>query len=338
MATLQIATPEQFELCTELNYAAWGAKVSKEQHVHKEEFLNNTKLRKVHKPYVLLDGGNVVASFETFHSSVYYSRGKEVQKGTAASIASVFVEEKYRGKRYATEMLRKFNEHARKEGYICSDLYSDVKPAIYERVGWREYPAPYVEILASEFSKNSNFSNLISGVQFLGDSINGNILRRILAKEEQTTKLRVQERAKACEDTTVVSYILTQEKLEWMTQTNIFYATVFNMIPSSTIGAFIDEDNYVLWSHDYKEEQMFILKIRSDLPETTQKLLSVAVAEAIQFNLSKVNIWWNLPLSHAIFNNLSITNRVEDSIPMLAWFADGNSKVEWINVEKYSWL
>ena len=42
---------------------------------------------------------------------------------------------------------------------MFSDLYCDVKPTIYQRIGWNEYPAPTVYVDVANFSASPHFSN-----------------------------------------------------------------------------------------------------------------------------------------------------------------------------------
>lgn len=65
-------------------------------------------------------------------------------------------------------------------GFTYCDLYSDVNPAIYKRVGWTEYPAPYVSINALDFAKSSkNFSNSLCEISLLSLLLNRDAILRV---------------------------------------------------------------------------------------------------------------------------------------------------------------
>eukprot|EP00026_Physarum_polycephalum_P013685 Phypoly_transcript_14113.p1 GENE.Phypoly_transcript_14113~~Phypoly_transcript_14113.p1 ORF type:complete len:335 (+),score=49.35 Phypoly_transcript_14113:1-1005(+) len=334
MATLEQASFDQYIACTALNFEAWGTRLTLQQHIDREKMLLKSNFSRSHKPYVLVDEGNVVASFETYETPCFYcTDGNEVKRGSGVSIASVFVEERYRGKGYASTMLSLFNKQAREKGYVFSDLYSDVKPAIYERVGWKEYPAPNVAVHVANFCKSSHFDT--NGATIFED---GEIVNQLIQSDEKLTREDVQEKAKLFgANTAVFSHILTHAKIEWLALVAKYYATILNYESPTRWGAKIDDENFIFWSHDFREMELLVLKLRSTSPQHTQKLISAAVSEAQKYAFSHVNIWWNLPDTHAATLDLTIKNRVNSSIPMLSWFS-GDQKVEWINVEKYGWV
>jgi len=333
------ANHEQFIESTKANYQAWGTRLSIDQFVYREEQLLETTLGSPahHQPWALLRGDTVVASCETFSEDCFYcfSGEKEVRRAPSISVASVFVEDKHRGKGYASIMLRLFNSLMRKQGgYIFSDLYSDVKPTIYERVGWTQYPAPSVAVHVKDFRKSSRFSSNFSASNFgLKDAVS------VIKVDEENTKVDVQKAAALHPGAgVVVSHIFSVAKLEWLATIADLYCEVYNYTKPVNYGALIDNHNYIIWSHDFREMDLYVLKLRSTSPENTQHLISAAVAEAFTFRFSHVNIWWNLPSSHASFSGLTIKQREQDSIPMMAWFLDNSKRIDWINIEKFGWV
>ncbi len=158
--------------------------------------MKNHPFSKSNQPYVLLKGlfllqenpsptyllriptdGAIVGSFETFSQDIVYcyKGDKEVKRGQTASVASVYVEDIHRGKGYATTMLTQFLQMQReKKGiplkekkskyklfyaeYICSELYSDVKPSLYARIGFSAFPATIVAVHVKNFAASPHFS------------------------------------------------------------------------------------------------------------------------------------------------------------------------------------
>lgn len=131
-----------------------------------------------------------------------------MHRGKHISVASVYVESLYRGKGYASTMLTLLQQLARKSGnYTFSDLYSDVKPTIYSRLGWKEYPAPSVAVHVKNFHNSSHFSEEPApffGLQeaarvytlFLSFSFHTFLYYPKICKiDEEHTKKEVQERA-----------------------------------------------------------------------------------------------------------------------------------------------
>lgn len=79
-------------------------------------------------------------------------------------------------------------------------------------------------------------------------------------------------------------------KLEWFTAIAEYYTKVLDFSPVTNIGAFIDDQNYlscnkfslsishmnyfdhskIIWTHEFRDMDLYVLKIRSSSPQNTQ--------------------------------------------------------------------
>ena len=120
--------PEDEEHCLAFGYDAWGAGLSVAEFVTSYE-TNKNHLRGTR--YLMeLPGGEPVANLNT----IRFARG-------LVGLASLSVNPAYRGQGYGSTVVRAVMELLRSEDpSIRFMLFSEVKPTMYERLGFRRLP------------------------------------------------------------------------------------------------------------------------------------------------------------------------------------------------------
>jgi predicted N-acetyltransferase YhbS len=118
-----------------LSHAAWGAQLTADQFVAREARLRaHAWSRDALTSWLLVDdAGAPLASCETYRMPT--------AAGDVFGVASVFVEEQLRGRGHATRLMGLLDDALATLGARAAILFSDVGPAIYERVGYVARPA-----------------------------------------------------------------------------------------------------------------------------------------------------------------------------------------------------
>ncbi|KAI0017600.1 hypothetical protein F4780DRAFT_578125 [Xylariomycetidae sp. FL0641] len=183
-----------------LNHAEWGGALSLEKYLEREPYLTTIPLA--------ADGGMthwilttpagegeerpVLASCESIRKRVLYAlpprdgKGEaEVREGPGYGVCSVYTYPAYRGRQYASRMLRelgpalrswpakqrqhpsptpksngtqqpeKEEEEEEEEQAVCSALWSDIGKQFYARKGWAAFPSVHVEFPACASSSGA---------------------------------------------------------------------------------------------------------------------------------------------------------------------------------------
>lgn len=134
---LVLATDEQKRQRDSLMFTTWGDPLTPEQWLDREERLRAQAWAKAGMQtwFLCAEGsGEILSSCETFRMTSAL-RGAP---GSTYGIASVFTEEKLRGRSFSGELLSRVLERLRAEdaGAQASILFSEVGARIYERLGY----------------------------------------------------------------------------------------------------------------------------------------------------------------------------------------------------------
>jgi len=148
------ATEEQKRERDLVTYAAWGMRLTVAQYAAREIRLRSHPwTRQVMDTWLWVgEGGEVLSSCETLRMEALWRRGGEVRPVTAYTVASVFTEERLRGRRYASAMLERLHGQLAAEDSAAKAvvLYSDVDAAIYERAGYSAPRAVFDWVFSAE--------------------------------------------------------------------------------------------------------------------------------------------------------------------------------------------
>jgi len=143
---LVLASPEQQTERDAVTYSAWGDPLTLQGYLQREQRLRGHPWSRAELKVWLLcaEQGEVLASCETYRmDSFLRATDGTLSPGDSFAIASVFTEERLRGRGYATklmDLLAAELEHASPRAHSAL-LFSDVGAPLYRRSGYQETPA-----------------------------------------------------------------------------------------------------------------------------------------------------------------------------------------------------
>ncbi|CAG8550155.1 9533_t:CDS:2 [Funneliformis caledonium] len=321
------ATPEQVIITNRNSFVEWGA-----PHLTLEEYLSRERLlsslpftSKNFTVWILVPRStpetttNILSSCETF---IRPALVQPSQKLYCYSIASVFTPPEHRKNGYASYMMEMLGKKLKEnfQGVGFSFLYSDIGTEFYSRLGWKVFG--HKEIQFNIENENENLNDITSDI--------ANAIPLSWTDVEDLTKYD----CSLIENEIVVSsakygavVLPTFECFEWL-----FARTNGD---DQIIG-------FVIWTYNFQEEILQILRFRSLNTNVTKSLIKRAKLYASHYNFKKITVWNpNLKLftDTIIIEGGELVERTK-SLPSLAWYNNDkgfNDDVEWILNENYAW-
>ncbi|KAK9767752.1 hypothetical protein K7432_002181 [Basidiobolus ranarum] len=331
------ATHDQILTTWHNTHVEWGVKLDLEQYLKREKLLANQQFTSenitvwalVHKD----DPTNTqpLAHCETFRRPAIINNpenGGEIQERECYSIATVFCPAKYRGKGYASKMMKLLYLELEKNGAALSNLYSDVGPTFYSRLGWKLYPAFEGQLTAKNTPKGTQ---LPSEVNWLTEDK----IDEFATKDCELLRQEVKNSTK-----TTVAILPRRIDYDWHWARSRFYAGVYDRPIPAFLGAYVqntakESPNFITWTHDFRDNQLIILRLRSTSKESTQLLLEASKIEASNMGISTVVVW-NLERKFTP-DDVNVVER-DSSLPSMAYFECPEKELEWLGNEKYAWV
>jgi GNAT superfamily N-acetyltransferase len=372
---------EKLETWT-LNYSSWGGALSQQDYLEREEYLTKAPLARdggvTH--WILVDKElppnrrPILASCETLRKRALISRNGTLTEVVSHGIGSVFCDPEYRGRGYASRMMRDLGEKLRtwqagSKGKTCgfSALWSDIGKIYYAGHGWHPFPSTHIEFPRS----------LAGGANHMpATTLESKDLQKLC---EQDESLICQTLTRARDYRTHVCIIPDHEHIQWHhDRENFMCQKIFRKQPNIR-GAIVGEDGHRIWAvwtrsfygsvgeassgntlhilrlvvEDEGSESAIssrmggVLSNGSLLDEQAQKLksvLQIAQAQAVEWNLLHVELWNPTPLVQSLVQRTDLQHsrieREKESIPSLMWYGEGGGKLdelEWVGNEKYGW-
>ncbi|TAQ87794.1 hypothetical protein B7494_g3895 [Chlorociboria aeruginascens] len=368
-------TLSECEKISTLTWHSWGDALTLPQYLQEARYLNDIPLAK--------DGGLtawilttkdstpnerlIFSSCETYRKRAFVSDGKEnVKEETIHAIASVFCNPEYRGRGYASRMLKELGsilkEWQIEEGMKCmgSMLYSDLGKNFYAKLGWD----PMKHNIHLEFSPSQDAKPL--GVREILDGDLEELCRddEIMVREEMVGIL---------DSRTRVMIVPNVDHMRWHHGKEEFASEkLFRKIPYVK-GAVVGEPGnrtWAIWTHRFYEmpknaasptceNSLYILRLvvenksvclsndETALQSKVSQLkdiLQSARVEAAQWNLPHIKLWSPAPFIEDLIEKGRIpyrkVDRENDSITSILWYREENSNQdlpELIGDEKYAW-
>jgi hypothetical protein len=366
-----------------LNSTSWGGALNQQDYLEREEYLTKAPLARdggvTH--WILVDKElppnrrPILASCETLRKRSLIRRDGTVTAMVSHGIGSVFCDPEYRGKGYASRMMRELGAKLRTwqagpKGKTCgfSALWSDIGKLYYAGHGWHPFPSAHIEFPPVL---------LPSG----GDSMSAKLLEsKDLQKLCELDEAMIRQTlARTRDGKTYVCIVPDHEHIQWHhVREDFMCQKIFGKQPMVK-GAIIGEEGHRLWAiwtrnfygpvgkgssgntlhilrlviEDEASERSFssntndALSNGNLLDDWAQKLkavLQTAQAQAAEWSLRHVELWNPTPLVQSLIQRIDLQHsRVEresESIPMLMWYGEGDGKLddlEWIGNEKYGW-
>ena len=294
----------------------------------------------------------ILSSCESLRKrAVYCKAGSDVVvEGWAHGIGSVFTEEGFRGRGYASRMMRELAGRLRGQG-LFSVLYSDIGKTFYARHGWAPFESCHVA-----------FRPVVGGVGEgaggLARPIGYHELAELCAVDERLLRADLVRRAKG--GRTCVALLPELDALLWhLMREDYMTKCIFGKTPSVR-GAVAGEPGkrvWAVWIRGYygglkKEEgnTLHILRVVVEDPEQPadelvdgfRSILQMAQAEAAEWRTQDVQVWNPTPKIRGLIDKCGIgyefIDRDKESIASLMWYGEEpTAELDWVANEKYAW-
>ncbi|KAF9344363.1 hypothetical protein BGX26_004459 [Mortierella sp. AD094] len=315
---------------------------------------------------------------------------EELKDVSSMSVASVYAPSKYRNHGYGKLTMKLLWQEIERIGASFTFLYSDLGAQFYTNFGWTArksteivIPSTWaIPIAVTEDSSNSSSNNNNEphkpitrasvkpvALEAVTDNSNGNdgrsILKTLVDRDAQLLRQSLKQKVRHLhqEDpkkTTLVAVTPEIRCFQWLYSRAWFNATEickfkepgFSIEKDLNYGVHVPgrDDQFVLWHHDFTDDNLFILRWRIEESDTTTNsdshpthdaialaFVKAAQQEAKKWKLSKI-VYWNGDASLAKLLGLKVEER-NHSIPSLGLVNSQQDpqSVEWILNEKYSW-
>jgi GNAT superfamily N-acetyltransferase len=373
---------EKLETWT-LNSSSWGGALSQQDYLEREEYLTKAPLARdggvTH--WILVDKElppnrrPILASCETLRKRALISRDGKLTEVMSHGIGSVFCDPEYRGRGYASRMMRDLGEKLRTwqagtKGKTCgfSALWSDIGKIYYAGHGWHPFPSTHIEFTPSPLAEGVN--------EMPATTLESKDLQKLCQQDEVFIR---QTLSRARDSKIHVCIIPDHEHIQWHhVREDFMCQKIFGKQPKIR-GAIIGEEGHRVWAswtrsfygsvgdassgntlhilrlviEDEASESIFsrrtggALSNGSLLDEQARKLksvLQIAQAQAAEWNLLHVELWNPTPLVQSLVQRADLQHsrveREKESIPCLMWYGEGGGKLdelEWVGNEKYGW-
>lgn len=345
-----------------LNSVNWGTSLSKPDYLEREAYLTTIPLAKnggvTH--WILVDRNlppnarPILASCESLRKSVLVAKNGSVTEGITHGIGSVFSAPKYRGKGYASRMLRELGpvlkswQVTEKSGPCdFSVLYSDIGKKYYTKLGWVPFPSSHIALAPSTSSTNSMKAKSLAE----GD------IAELCALDEQYIRQALES---AKDGRTHVAKIPSHDQMLWHHKREHFVCKkIFPSKPAPSIkGAMAGPTGsriWTIWTRAYygpleadSGNTLHLLRLviedetdNEQNAESLKAILELAKSEAKQWNVDAVDLWNPSETVQAILRRTGLehefVDRQQESITSLMWYGDDTDQITWMANEKYGW-
>lgn len=352
-------TREEMVETWKLNSVNWGTSLSQPDYLEREAHLMNVPVAKnggiTH--WILVDRNlppnqrPLLASCETLRKPVLVSRNGIVSEEITHGIGSVFSPPMFRGKGYASRMLKELGpaletwQVTEKLGNCSfSVLYSDIGKKYYNKFGWAPFPSAHIEIVPAAKTHSAVVTKLgCSDISKLCEEDEG----RIRASLADTADGR-----------TCVAVLPNHDQMQWHHAREDFVCNKLFKKQPQIKGAIVGEPGsriWTIWTRAYygplnpkSGNTLHLLRlVLEDESATVQNaenlkaILELAQAEAREWQVDVVDLW---NPSEGVKKLVGMTglesrfvDRQEESIASLMWYGEGTDRVEWLMNEKYGW-
>jgi GNAT superfamily N-acetyltransferase len=307
-ARLVRATDAQKAARDRVCHDAWGAKLSVEQFLVREERLRgHAWARENMTTWLLEDDGVVLASCETFRME---SR-LDGEAGHSHGVASVFTEPALRGRGYASTMMSAVVGAVRAgdRGAHAIHLYSDVGAPIYERSGFVARPA----------------------FDWVAGPLEGDPLALVDAL--------LDEAAATVPEAPREPFVVwpTAAQLDWHLERERAYAALLSRPRPRACGARAGS-SVIRWVGDLRGDRLLVMLLDAAEPSARVALLEAARRVAHEAGLAGVSVWED-EASASLFPGEPMRRAPrEGSLPMILPLASGLSPEAFRCVPRALWV
>ncbi|KAG0225889.1 hypothetical protein B0O80DRAFT_216407 [Mortierella sp. GBAus27b] len=276
----------------------------------------------------------------------------ELKDVTSVSVASVYAPSKYRNHGYGKLLMKLLWQELEKSNVSFSFLYSDLGAQFYTNFGWTARTSVEIVIPPS-------LALPVTGsvaLEAIKDDDHDQSLKRLVEHDAQlvreTLTLKLKDATLNKSNITFVAPTPEIRSFQWLYARAWFNASEISKFDATQIKEGLNYgvrvpgtlDQFVLWHHDFTDDNLFILRWRIDSNSSSEEADAIALAfaqaaqqEAKKWNISKI-VYWNGDASLAKVLGLEVKER-NHSIPSLGLVnsSQDEKNVEWFLNEKWSW-
>lgn len=330
MSLREVTSPEEIRDTRAFSHLEWGAFLSIEDYNHREEVvLGNTPMCKNRlKSWGLyIEDGTRVAACETLERpSLVQKKGEQVKSTSTFSIGAVFTPKQFRGKGYASVMMRQMAsgipykptlsdaEIIKATGVSEVDqslrstpLWSDVG-TFYEKFGWMGTTDLQYVFHADETATQNGVNGHSNGTNGHSNGINGT---NGTNGHSSSVKYLSEDDVYPLADAEAANFISDFEKFpfkgdykcgivpdrtvyEWHFARAKFLAKFANVPEPKAYGAQIG-DSWMAWHHMYNARELVILRVKLAKAEDLVELIAAAkkhlADDGYSNQINKIVLW-----------------------------------------------
>lgn len=373
------ATPSERERVWALHHRKWGGILTQEQYIAREAYLRNVPLQKnggiTH--WILTDSSKppdqrpILASCDTYRKrALSCTPSGSLSEGIAHGIGAVFTDPQYRGKGYASRMLKELGPVLRTwqsadggRDVFFSVLYSDIGKSFYAKSGWAAFPSSHLAFpaLASvprdeqQPPTTTNGSEPKSAAVAKATPIGYHEPAELCAADEQLLRESLPRRA-AGAGRAAVALVPDLESVLWhLMREDFILKHIFGGRTPAVRGAVCGEEKgrrvWAVWTRAYYGEVGTLHLLRfvledEDAPEEDnvagiRAVVGVARAQAAEWRCREVQTWNPSPKMRALVERAGLeaefVERDSESIASLMWYGGETTDVDWFYNEKFGW-
>lgn len=317
MRTVRLATAEEERARNRLTASVWGNRLTEQQYLEREDALRGMEFSRAGMRTWLLEDdaqpGVTLASCETYAMTSVF----DGVRGTTHGFASVFVEQRLRGRGLAGAMIDLVQKILRAEGAQAAILFSEVGASIYERAGFVARPI-----------RGRVWTPAAGPVSYLARPLD-----RAAAHPGFGWQGPISPRIPR------FAVTLTPAQIEWHRERSSFYRRILapdRMDPDLLCGAEIGWTR-VLWTPDYRNDVLMVLQVGEATSASASQrdaIVEVIRRAAHALGMPRAELWESPAVS--LPGGESI--RRDDELPMIAPYAPGLAATDWVDYGRGCWV
>ncbi|KAK4240538.1 hypothetical protein C8A03DRAFT_13147 [Achaetomium macrosporum] len=365
-------TPAERTRTWKLTYPKWGPALTEEDYLTREAYLTTVPLARdggiTH--WVLTvsnlppDERPILSSCESLRKRAVYvpKEGGKVVDGVAHGIASVFTEPAFRGRGYASRMMKELGQRLKgwqaekgeggeveKSHSLFSVLYSDIGKQFYARHGWAPFESSHVAY------KPGAGDAAVDGQ--VARPIGYHDLAELCAVDERLLRTDLAGRPAGKPHVAILPEL---DAMLWhLFREDFMTKAIFGRTPTIR-GAVAGDPGkrvWAVWMRGYygglnkmEGNTLHILRVvvedkeqpDEQLLDGFRSIVQIAQAEAAEWKTQDVQVWNPTPKIRELVEKCGIeyefVDRDQESIASLMWYGEEpTTELDWVANEKYAW-
>jgi hypothetical protein len=370
-------TPSEKTATWTLNSKNWGTAINLPSYLDRESYMTTVPLSRNGgiTYWILVDSAStpgsrpILGSLESIRKRALVAKNGQVKEVITHGIGSVFCNPEYRGKGYASRMLRDLGPTLNtwqvdskvpgRENCVFSILYSDIGKKYYAKHGWLPFPSTHILFPPSPALATTN------GAETNGHTNGTETATRLKSEDIEALcsldeKYIRKELAQAKDGKTHVALVPDYKTMQWHHLREDFMTSrIFSKSPT-TKGAVAGSSGnrlWAIWTRSFygpvdKIESgntlhflRLVVEDENDVEGNVEKLrdiVKIAQKEAAEWKCVGVEMWNPTHAVRELVGKLGLEHseveREEESIASLMWYGEGNGDdVVWVGNEKFGW-